>query len=627
MHDSCFAAGYATSAAVSARTVVPDLQDDKKLAGIAAQAELHRSSTCVLIMMQKMKASQEQHPSSAEQHQPSSLQQPYAEDQEGNPDQVLVGMHCSSPEADREAMQQAALPASVQKEKHAKREHPDTDSPYSQSKRLKLQLDMYALQLAEQQGEPLQQQLYEDVDSKQEEVLVSIFSGMERLGLLHSSKHASQALSASQLEGLKALHFLTQLRFASLFAISYQKVGTVSQHFNLTMAALQQKPETTSWLIHRCGPPAKRTLCREAQELYVQLSADTEWPCNARADLIVLIAQVIPADLQPAYILSLAGYAGTDSLAVYAADVMQCILQAAHQAAQDSPTAQLAQRVTRDSLEQAATGTRTQTEGLKLPLQFTPAADRSASMSPVSSCSFSGSSSIGSPESKPSKHTQPHAPDKIDMNRVLNRVESALIRLRLLPTYLPEASVSRLQKVSFFHQLLVLSRFCATVEPRQDVPCCLMRLCKSSVRRHMMQACLHDVLPYSSDRPMKELTNLAWTVHVFETRQSQLQAEAALLVLLQQLQCVAACYAIGTFMVSRDNEEALLTVQHGISQMQDLFQPALTLRRSHRQQVSSSLLLSLDISSVFSVMTSQNIATQLLIALPVSCLCIFFCKP
>lgn len=575
-----YAAGCATSAAVPTRTVVPDLQDDKKLADIAAQAELHRSSTCVLIMMQKMKASQEQQPSSAEQHQPSSLQQPYAEDKKGSPDQVSLGMHCSSPGADRDPMQQAALSASVQKKHHAKREHPDADSPYSQSKRLKLQLDMYALQLAEQQGEPQQQQQFQEVvDNKQEEVLVSIFSGMEHLGLLPSSKHASQALPASQLEGLQALGFLTQLRFASLFAISYQKVCTVSQHFHLTMAALQQKPETTSWLIHRCGPPAKRTLCRESQELYDQLSADTEWPDNARADLI---AQVIPADLQPAYILSLAGYAGADPLAVYAADVMQCILQAAHQAAQDSPTAQLAQRVTRDSLEQATTGTSTQSEGLKLPLQFTPVAGRSASMSPVSSCSFSGSSSTGSPESKPSRHTQPHAPDKIDMNRVLNRVENALIRLRLLPTYLPKASVSRLQKVSFFHQLLVLSRFCATVEPRQDVPCCLMRLCKSAVRRHMMKDCLHDVLPYSSDRPMKELTNLAWTVHVFETRQSQHQAEAALLALPQQLQCVAACYAIGTFMVSRDDEEALLTVQHGVAQMQDLFQQALSLRKSRR---------------------------------------------
>ena len=73
---------------------------------------------------------------------------------------------------------------------------------------------------------------------------------------------------------------------------------------------------------------------------------------------------------------------------------------------------------------------------------------------------------------------------------------------------------------------------------------------------------------------MYSFTDIAWRLGVFKDRFYKHKLEAAVLVLPDRLQCVAACLAVEIFLKSDDNEQASKDVTQYVDQIQQMFQSA-----------------------------------------------------
>lgn len=180
------------------------------------------------------------------------------------------------------------------------------------------------------------------------EIIGSILS-IEQMGWLQSCEN--NCMAPEHMVQLKAQPLLTQLRILSIFASSYSADCTVGNHFTTTHQRVTQILKGTSWLAQRCGPAPQRKLSHEAQNLLNQLSSYSILPSSAVPHIT---ADVNPVDLQNAYVLCLAGYAGSRPLPDFAADVMHCILLDAKQAVQHSQTDKLVQQEVQASFELAS---------------------------------------------------------------------------------------------------------------------------------------------------------------------------------------------------------------------------------------------------------------------------------
>lgn len=253
------------------------------------------------------------------------------------------------------------------------------------------------------------------------------------------------------------------------------------------------------------------------------------------------------------------------------------------QAAQNSLTAQHAQRVTEDSNQQTETCITPQAAKTALHCSLASAMQPLQQSSPSSSSPISHSPSVESPKSrKPSRSKKQAAAieAEFDTRRALRSVERALIKLDLLYKHFPGRAVGTLRLQPPLTQLIILSGFCARHDPRRSQYCYLEELCGGRVANNLINECLLESAPCSAGRSARLLIDEAWTRGVSESCYHKHEVEAAVLVLPERLQCVTTCLAIGTFMISDDDEQALREFKHCVDKIQNLFQQAQLALRS-----------------------------------------------
>ena len=266
-----------------------------------------------------------------------------------------------------------------------------------------------------------------------------------------------QELSQQQLAQLSTQPLLTQLRMLSVHATSYDSERSAADLFQERYTSLQQSD--TLWLNTRYGSPSNRRLSREAESLFTQLVARR---LLRPKEVPELAAQVLPADVQPAYVLCLGGYNGTRALPDFAAHVLHAVAVKVHQALQQCPKAHAQQHAARQGLELA----------YKLRQQAGQADTQQDHAKPLSPYHSPKASSVLPLKERSHfqvpqdpRLTSPAVGRQLNMRNVSVMVEAALVKLdRIAASSLDGGCFRALQVESSLDQLLIWSKFCGQVD-------------------------------------------------------------------------------------------------------------------------------------------------------------------
>ena len=528
------------------------MQVQQKLAHVLNQASQYQTSTCALLL-----ASEAKHVlrelAQAKQPYQSLLTLAAANNALGSPIQSpaimsqqqdsVADMHAGVAAVNGQ-QQPAVLASPAQHTKRQRHEQLDADSA-GPSKRPKVQSGTLTLQQQhqheqqqhQQQHQQLQQQhqqQQQQLQAQYEVILTSTMEGIKRLGLYCYSTSMLQDCITDHLKQVQTQPFLTQWCFVGRFAASWSTGCPVKEHFEAVKADMQQKVQHPLWLEHRSG-----SLCSHAsQAFHIFHEEYFAWPGTVTLESI---AEVLPPAFHCSYLLCLAGYAGSKSLAEFAAEVMQCILLDIHQASLTYPKAEQAQQVAKDNLECAMSRMQLQT------------ADPQNEGAQVIS------------QQVASAHTE-----EFDNTRFISKMEAGLVKLGLLSARLPQGAFDILKQETLLVQLTVLSDFCARVKSGTDQLRFLYNLC---------QPRMHSTTPDTSQprkqgkkaKSVKAICDLARTKRVFEYL-VQRHIEITVSQLPTPIGCCAACFAVGTFLGSGDVREALGRIRKTVTQLQRLCQ-------------------------------------------------------
>lgn len=304
------------------------------------------------------------------------------------------------------------------------------------------------------------------------EVLESILRSIKQLGLLYSDKHDMQELSQHHLAQLRTQPLLTQLRMLSVHATQYNPERSAEDLFQERFSSLEQSHKSTLWLNNRYGSPSKRRLSHEAESLIKQLTARRLLLPKAVPELA---AQVLPANLQPAYVLCLGGYTGNRPLPDFAAHVLLAVAVKIFHALQQCPTAVKQQQEAKESLQLAYTLRQQAVQ---------PSTDPAAKSLAAHQASLPDHSSVMETLTDPATRTQktqnqdptdprltaqpkasPASTGALDLQAVFATVEAALVAMHWLDEdSLDEACLGDVQTKPALDQLLIWSRFCGQVD-------------------------------------------------------------------------------------------------------------------------------------------------------------------
>ena len=424
------------------------------------------------------------------------------------------------------------------------------------------------------------------------EIVDSILRTLERFRWLQCTQQGK--VSLQHMEQLRAQPLLNQLRMLSLYASSYTAECTASSLFSQIVHTVTQILTGTSWLAQHCGPPSQCRLSHEAQSVLKKLTLNSMLPAHSVPDIT---AQVVPVDLQPAYILCLAGYPGPRPLQDFAADVMHSMLLDVKQAAQHSQADEKMQEEVRANLELASDFTlRTAKASLLLRTQGAqqPAADvLTAAEPPTASEMVSAAASASAMDCDSMQHhceavpcmTPPAASPPVantlqkadsasvpqhmvklgsqfhhSMDRFLHTMQAALEQLHSRYKRLPRSCLEVLYAKPLLSQLLILSEYCLNVKPRMNPASYLISLCRfhcDSDATQQLQSRSDETKMPLIGTPLRTLLDDAMQARAVDSRAVQVLIEGAVAVLPGPLHGVAACYAIGLFIQRASGNQAL----------------------------------------------------------------------
>lgn len=159
------------------------------------------------------------------------------------------------------------------------------------------------------------------------EIIDSIQAGLKTLRSSCTDGPFVPTLAQAQLEQLRQLPFLQQLH---LYGIAATHCNSDYASDQLIAKAIDTFcTDNTAYLLQHADATHSAKLCSGAVKLFEQLKCCMRWPFRL---LEAAIAQIVPAGLQPAYVLFLAGYAGPLPLCIVAASVMDYIKHELRQA-------------------------------------------------------------------------------------------------------------------------------------------------------------------------------------------------------------------------------------------------------------------------------------------------------
>lgn len=609
MHALWYIQSVTITSTESLRYELCAVQSEEQLAHVAAKAGTHDSNICALLLMQKESLTNRatanvQPPPGAGFHtraQPAQLPSPSgptACDLDTQPNNrnheqtaTLKAMYQDDSLFQHEAVHTdtAMHPLSITNQpgsihpqpliaaltaaqpKRAGQHQEDVVSFQPSAKRQKLQHNIHTLPPSQQQQQQQSPFLQQHAQIKscvsqacEEQMATSILAGIQKFGMLCNIKHLTEALPATELDSLTAQPLLLQLLRLGMVATNLSNVCSLRQLFQDASSRLNT--QNTSLLLHR-QPSGNSELCSRAQKLFDRLSTQMYWPCNASPDKI---AQAIPANLQPAYILCLAGYAGPTPLTGFAADVMHLFQLKLDEAVLGSSTAQTTQHAVEDDAEHALSSCSPHT--LNSGLSIEHKVHQSHSPIPVADQHIIDLTAE-SPESEKTSPTERKCSNVRQpvVDRICH-IEAALMKLGYMQIKLPDVAFESLLLQSEFDQLIILSVFCTRADYSRDPVTNLCMLCNLSGQGSLANMCMNA--PRKNDRTVDMFITTARARGIFQGSGACCMLEDLLFALPQVLQCYATCYAIGMFLKADDNKQALANAQRGINQMHQLYRQA-----------------------------------------------------
>ena len=592
------------------------MQSEEQLAHVAAKAGTHDSSICALLLMQKESSTNRatanvqlqprqgaglHHGARAQSAQLPGASGPTACDLDTQPNNrnheqtaTLKVMYQDDSLYQHEAMhadiamhqrsssnqpgfihpQSPTAAVTAEQPKRARQDQEGVVLLQPSVKRQKLQHNIHTSPPSQQQLQQQQQsQQQQHAQSKSwvsqaygEQIIASMLAGIQKFGMLCNIKHLTEALPATELDSLTAQPLLQQLLHLSMVATNLSNDCSLRQLFQDASSGLNT--QNKSLLLHR-QPSGTTMLCSRAQKLFDRLSTQMFWPCNASPDKI---AQAIPANLQPAYILCIAGYAGPTPLTDFAAHVMHHFQLKLDEAVKGSSTAQATQSAVVDDAEHALSSCRHYGLSPQLStehqLSIEHEVHQSHSPTPVADQHIIDLTA----ESPENEITYPQE----NVNRLavdhICRIEAALLKLGYMHIEMPAIAFESLLLQSGYNQLIILSVFCTRADYSEDPVTNLCMLCNLSGQGDLANMCMNA--PRNNDRTVDMFLTTARARGVFHGSGACCMLEDLIFALPQVLQCYAACYAVGMFLKADNDKQALAKAQRGINQMHQLYRTA-----------------------------------------------------
>lgn len=147
----------------------------------------------------------------------------------------------------------------------------------------------------------------------------NIFRSIQKLRL----QGRGQQLASHHMDLMTHLPPLLQLRVLSKYASEVLPDGNVVKFFSLTVAAMSRKDRDIRWLTQREGSAKAYRLCDAAVSLCGRLEDCGELPART---IPTRTPQLLPVELQAAYILCVGGYSGPLSYREFADQLMVGLL-------------------------------------------------------------------------------------------------------------------------------------------------------------------------------------------------------------------------------------------------------------------------------------------------------------
>lgn len=344
----------------------------------------------------------------------------------------------------------------------------------------------------------------------------NIYRSIRKLRLQGNGQHSPQ-LSSQHMDLMKHLPPLLQLRVLSKYASEVLPHGNVVKFFTLTVEAMARRRDV-KWLTQRDETDTAYRLCDAAASLYGRLGDSGELPAKT---VPTKTPQMVPLELQAAYILCIGGYTGSLSRREFADQLLVgllgqvCItMQELKASASDVKTAELNLKAAAGSLAKVH-------ERLKQ-----SAAPRG--------------------ESQRAQHATGGAkPAPLDIGGVVQTCFAGLTRLnRPKDGFVDDRSMNFLQTQGPLWQLRIVSFFaCHLRRPSSNASAFLTTICKHN-RNDSFASKLDWLRSVTAHLDPQTQSMLDQTYKAgMLPREKQVPAKIA--VLPRDLHYAAACYAVG----------------------------------------------------------------------------------
>ena len=343
-----------------------------------------------------------------------------------------------------------------------------------------------------------------------------IFRGIRELHLLGSGQMGKERLTKDHLSLLGPLPPLVQLRVLSSYASKVIPNANVVKFFRDTVQLLGNRRHDIKWLAYRDETPTTYKLCKTAAEMYGQLGDCGLLPEGA---VPIMTPQLLPFELQVAYVLCLGGYKGSMPLADFAMDLLRALLSQVVLMQKEFPCSPAAYKTAEMNLELAG-------GLLSRVLAHVAAAEPAAAAGAV----------------------------PLRIQHVVIAVIHGLMRVKVFKDKdrrFDTLSYSFLQKQPAVWQLRILSQFAQFYSGESRASAFLTSLCKRS--RDDMFARNHTWLTHQHKGTAGEAFQLQSEAQVLFNKACQADVlprgwfrPASVAVLPADLHCVTVCYAIGT---------------------------------------------------------------------------------
>ena len=154
-------------------------------------------------------------------------------------------------------------------------------------------------------------------------VVQNIFRSIRKLRLQGFGQNGQQQLSSHHMDLMTHLPPLVQLRVLSKYATEVLPHGNVVKFFSLTVETMGRKSQNPWWLTQRDETATTYRLCDAAVSLYGRLG-----DCGLLPEGIVPVRtpQLVPLELQAAYVLCVGGHTGGTSQKEFADKLMIALL-------------------------------------------------------------------------------------------------------------------------------------------------------------------------------------------------------------------------------------------------------------------------------------------------------------